>query len=104
MGDADAKLRWARAAGAVAGFTWLPVQHVEFTARSGIPHYRLPFGVDAALYGRHEKELVAGTAQQPYDIGFTGASNHKYPLREACSTSSARSTSNRTSARGSRRR
>ena len=83
VGDADAKLRWARAAGAVAGFTWLPVQHVEFTARSGIPHYRLPFGVDAALYGRHEKELVAGTAQQPYDIGFTGASNHKYPLREA---------------------
>ena len=83
VGDADAKLKWARAAGAVAGFTWLPTQHVAFSARSGIPHYRLPFGVDAALYGRHEKELIAGTAAQPFDVGFTGASNYKYPLREA---------------------
>ena len=83
VGDAGAKLRWARAAGAVAGFTWLPTQHVEFTRSSGIPHYRLPFGVDAALYGRHEKELIAGTMAQQYDIGFTGASNSKYPLREA---------------------
>lgn len=83
VGDADAKLRWARAAGAVAGFTWLPTQHTDFTARSGIPHYRLPFGVDAALYGRHEKELLAGTAKQEFDVGFTGASNYKYPLREA---------------------
>jgi len=83
VGNAEAKLRWARAAGAVVGFTWLPTQHIEFTLRSGIPHYRLPFGVNVELYGRHEKELLAGTAVQPFDVGFTGASNYKYPLREA---------------------
>jgi hypothetical protein len=82
VGDSDAKLRWARAAGASVGFTWLPTQHVDFTARSGIPHHKLPFGVNAALYGRHAGSLQEGV-KQPYDIGFTGASSHKYPLRES---------------------
>ena len=81
VGDASAKLRWARAAGATVGFTWLKLAD-NFTQESGVPHYRLPFGVDAALYGKHAGTLDAG-APQPFDVGFTGASNHKYPLREA---------------------
>ena len=81
VGDASAKLRWARAAGATVGFTWLKLAD-NFTQESGVPHYRLPFGVDAALYGKYAGTLDAG-APQPFDVGFTGASNHKYPLREA---------------------
>ncbi|KOO33133.1 hypothetical protein Ctob_007209 [Chrysochromulina tobinii] len=81
VGDASAKLRWARAAGAIVGFTWLKLAD-NFTQESGVPHYRLPFGVDAALYGKHAGTLDAG-APQRFDVGFTGASNHKYPLREA---------------------
>ena len=42
----------------------------------------MPFGVDAALYGRHGNQLDTGL-DQPIDIGFTGASNYKYPMREA---------------------
>jgi hypothetical protein len=84
VGDASAKLRWARAAGAVVGFTWLPTQHVEFTSLSGIPHHRLPFGVDTALYGKHAAERAqGGPATYMFDVGFTGASSHKYPLRQA---------------------
>ena len=52
VGDASAKLRWAREAGAIVGFTWLSLDR-DFSERSGVPHYRLPFGVDAVLYGRH---------------------------------------------------
>lgn len=81
VGDASAKLRWARDAGAIVGFTWLKLAD-NFTQQSGVPHYRLPFGVDAALYGRHAGTLESGPGQ-PVDVGFTGASNHKYPLREA---------------------
>lgn len=84
VGDASAKLRWARAAGAVVGFTWLPTQHVEFSTLSGIPHHRLPFGVDIALYGRHAEERKAGGINSyEYVIGFTGASSIKYPLRQS---------------------
>ena len=84
VGDADAKLQWARAAGAIAGFTWLPTQHIDFTSRSGIPHFRLPFGVDVDLYGRHREAFTtAAPGTQRFDIGFTGASSHKYPLRES---------------------
>lgn len=80
VGDPAAKLRWARAAGAMVGFTWL-TRHHEFTRRSGVPHHWLPFGVDAAMYGRYAGQL--GRDAQPIDIGFTGASSHKYPLRDA---------------------
>ncbi len=80
VGNAAAKLRWARAAGAAAAFTWLTRAH-DFTRSSGVPHHWLPFGVDVALYGRHAGEF--GPEHQPYDVGFTGASNHKYPLRES---------------------
>ena len=83
VGDASAKLQWARAAGASVGFTWLPTQHIEFSSLSGIPHHRLPFGVDAALYGKHAAELDTRPTPYEYDIGFTGASSNKYPLREA---------------------
>lgn len=84
VGDVQAKLNWARAAGASVAFTWLPTQHRDFTARSGILHHRLPFGVDEKLYGRHAASLQQADAPpQEFDIGFTGASSHKYPLREA---------------------
>ena len=91
VGDASSKLRWAREAGAVVGFTWLALDH-DFTQRSGVAHYRLPFGVDVALYGRHAATVPSAppvatrsplALVQPIDVGFTGASNHKYPLREA---------------------
>ena len=81
VGDTGSKLQWARDAGAVVGFTWLALAR-EFTERSGIPHYRMPFAVDAALYGQYAASLDSGLVQN-IDIGFTGASNHKYPLREA---------------------
>jgi hypothetical protein len=84
VGDTQAKLRWTRATGAIASFTWLgSALRTQFERGSGVPTYRLPFGVDAALYGRHAAVLGSGPSAQPYDIGFTGASNHKYPLREA---------------------
>lgn len=83
VGDASAKLRWARAAGAVAGFTWLPTQHVEFTRLSGIPHHRMPFGVNANLYGKFANDASPHLRSYDFDIGFTGASSHKYPMREA---------------------
>lgn len=79
VGDAKAKLKWAQETGAVAAFTWL-TQHREFTKQSGVPHFWMPFGVDVALYGRRAEDEAVN---QPYDIGFTGASNGKYPLREA---------------------
>ena len=81
VGDSVAKLRWTHDVGAVVGFTWLNLAS-NFTAASSVPHYRLPFGVDISLYGRHADNL-ARMDTQPIDIGFTGASNHKYPLRES---------------------
>jgi hypothetical protein len=80
VGDARVKLRWVRAAGAAVAFTWL-TRAPEFTELSEVPHLWLPFGVDAALYGRHAGAL--GAPHQPFDVGFTGASNSKYPLRQA---------------------
>ena len=85
VGDLSAKLRWVRASGTVAAFTWLSSRHLEFTNRSGIPHHFLPFGVDAVQYARHAATL--GGAKQPFDVGFTGASgSDKYPLRQALIT------------------
>ena len=47
MGSLDAKLAWAKAAGAVGAFTWIhPGRSREFTRRSGVPHHWLPFGVE----------------------------------------------------------
>lgn len=80
VGDAKAKLMWARELGAAAAFTWL-TRHREFTTLSGVPHYWMPFGVDSNLYGAHAGQF--GSEAQPYDIGFTGASSVKYPLRDA---------------------
>ena len=74
------KLRWAKNLGAVAALTWL-TQHRDFTTRSGVPHHWMPFGVDAAMYGRHAGTF--GDAAQPFAVGFTGAVSSKYPLREA---------------------
>lgn len=79
-GQVAAKLDWARAIGAVAAFTFL-TRHHEFSNRSGVPHYWMPFGVDTRLYGQHAGEF--GPAAQPFDVGFTGASGSKYPMREA---------------------
>ena len=80
VGDAAVKLRWAKNIGAVAALTWL-TQHRDFTSRSGVPHHWMPFGVDAAMYGRHAGTF--GDAAQPFAVGFTGAVSSKYPLREA---------------------
>ena len=80
VGDAAVKLRWAKNLGAVAALTWL-TQHRDFTTRSGVPHHWMPFGVDAAMYGRHAGAF--GDAAQPFAVGFTGAVSSKYPLREA---------------------
>lgn len=80
VGDADAKLQWAQSTAATVAFTWL-TQHRDFTRRSGVPHYWLPFGVDVSLYSQNSGTF--GPAAQPYVVGFTGASSHKYPLRDA---------------------
>mmetsp|Transcript_19642 Transcript_19642/g.59524 ORF Transcript_19642/g.59524 Transcript_19642/m.59524 type:complete len:498 (-) Transcript_19642:57-1550(-) len=76
-GQVNAKLQWARTIGAVAAFTFLTRYH-EFTAKSGVPHYWMPFGVNTGLFGKHAGNFDA----QRFDIGFTGASNSKYPMRE----------------------
>lgn len=81
VGDLPSKLRWAHTSGAVAAFTWLAKYRV-FTRASGVPHHWLPFGVDPAKFSRHAGSL--GIAEQPFDVGFTGASGvDKYPLRRA---------------------
>ena len=80
VGDPSAKLKWAQETGAVAAFTWL-THYRTFTQQSGVPHFWLPFGVDVELYGRRAGRF--GPGEQPFDVGFTGASNVKYPLREA---------------------
>ena len=76
-GDLAQKLRWAGAAGVAAAFTWIGTRHIEFTERSGVPHHWLPFGVDARLYGQFE----ALAQPQPFDVGFSGAADRKYPMR-----------------------
>jgi hypothetical protein len=77
VGNASAKVAWARSTGAAAAFTWLTMHH-EFTRQSGVPHHFLPFGVDMSTFGAHAGEFNA----QRFDVGFTGASGHdKYPLR-----------------------
>ena len=79
VGNATAKLAWARAAGATAAFTWL-TRHREFTRLSGVPHHWLPFGVDMGIFGANAGKF--GAEAQPFDVGFTGASGKdKYPLR-----------------------
>jgi len=78
-GEVQAKLDWARITGAVAAFTFL-TRSREFSNRSGVPHYWMPFGVDTTLYGKFAGRF--GPEAQPFDVGFTGASSSKYPLRE----------------------
>ena len=80
VGDPTAKLKWAQETGAIAAFTWL-THHRRFTRLSGVPHFWLPFGIDIELYSRQAGRF--GPRAQPFDVGFTGASNVKYPLREA---------------------
>ena len=83
MGSLDAKLAWAKAAGAVGAFTWIhPGRSREFTRRSGVPHHWLPFAFDPAVFARHASK--AARVPQPIDVGFTGASGlDKYPQRAA---------------------
>ena len=76
-GELEAKIEWTRAVGAAAAFTWL-TRHEEFTRRSGVRHYRLPFAADAAMYGR----FSGNYSGQEWDVGFTGSSNKKYSLRQ----------------------
>ena len=80
VGTPTLKLKWVHDTGAIAAFTWL-TEHREFTRRSGVPHHWMPFGVDQQLYGRFAGKL--GPSVQPFDVGFTGASSKKYPLRQA---------------------
>ncbi len=80
VGTPTLKLKWVQDTGAIAAFTWL-TQHQQFTRQSGVPHHWMPFGVDHQLYGRYAGQV--GPLVQPYDIGFTGASSKKYPLRQA---------------------
>ena len=83
VGSVDAKLEWARAAGAAGAFTWIhPGKSREFTRRSGVPHHWLPFAQDPSVFSRHAGSAAA--ASQPIDVGFTGASGlDKYPDRAA---------------------
>ena len=83
MGSLDAKLAWAKAAGAVGAFTWIhPGRSRDFTRRSGVPHHWLPFAFDPAVFARHASK--AERLPQPIDVGFTGASGlDKYPQRAA---------------------
>ena len=83
MGSLDAKLAWAKAAGAVGAFTWIhPGRSRDFTRRSGVAHHWLPFAFDPAVFARHATK--AARVPQPIDVGFTGASGlDKYPQRAA---------------------
>tara|TARA_B100000795_G_C22765564_1_gene425554 strand:+ start:658 stop:1104 length:447 start_codon:yes stop_codon:yes gene_type:complete len=83
VGSLDAKLAWAKAAGAVGAFTWIhPGRSRDFTRRSGVPHHWLPFAFDPAVFARHASK--AEKVPQPIDVGFTGASGlDKYPQRAA---------------------
>eukprot|EP00908_Phaeocystis_cordata_P017075 Transcript_2841.p1 GENE.Transcript_2841~~Transcript_2841.p1 ORF type:complete len:483 (+),score=23.40 Transcript_2841:84-1532(+) len=76
-GNLEAKLEWTRAVGAAAAFTWL-TRHEEFTQRSGVRHYRLPFAADAAMYGK----FAGNYSSQEWDVGFTGSSSKKYAFRQ----------------------
>ena len=77
-GSLETKLSWSRSVGATAGFTWIGAQRAaDFTTRAGVPHHWLPFGVNAEQYG-----IFSGNfSDQPFDVGFTGSSGPKYPLR-----------------------
>ena len=83
VGSLDAKLAWAKAAGAVGAFTWIhPGRSRDFTRRSGVAHHWLPFAFDPAVFARHATK--AARVPQPIDVGFTGASGlDKYPQRAA---------------------
>jgi hypothetical protein len=78
-GDLQSKLRWASALGAAAAFTWIGSRAAaNFSEQSGVTHHFLPFGVDERLYGA----FAGNFSHQPFDIGFTGSSGPKYPLRQ----------------------
>ena len=76
-GSLEAKLQWTRNIGATAAFTWL-TRNEEFSQRSSVPHYRLPFAADAALYGRY----AGNFSGQAWDVGFTGSLTQKYAFRQ----------------------
>lgn len=80
-GNLDAKLQWTRAVGAAAAFTWL-TRNEEFSQRSSVPHYRLPFAADAAMYGR----FAGNFSGQAWDVGFTGSLTKKYAFRQTVLT------------------
>ena len=80
-GDFAEKMKWTRALGAAVGFTWLRTRHAECTATSGVPFYWRPFGVDAKTYGAYAVSPPLKPLPQPYDVGFSGAANAKYPVR-----------------------
>lgn len=80
VGKLEGKLRWAKAVGAAAAFTWLSTRHLEFTKRSGVAHHFMPFAADTRLFGKYADEY-RGEGKQPFDVGFTGAADRKYPVR-----------------------
>ena len=80
-GNLEAKLQWTRAVGAAAAFTWL-TRNEEFSQRSSVPHYRLPFAADAAMYGR----FAGNFSGQAWDVGFTGSLTKKYAFRQTVLT------------------
>ena len=80
-GNLEAKLQWTRDVGAAAAFTWL-TRNEEFSQRSSVPHYRLPFAADAAMYGRFAGNFTG----QAWDVGFTGSLTKKYAFRQTVLT------------------
>lgn len=79
VGSRSAKMAWARQLGVAVAFSWVRRDVAKFTNESSIPHRFLSFGVDAERYGAHADEHLEYT----HDVGFTGASGPKYPLRES---------------------
>ena len=61
-GNLEAKLQWTRGVGAAAAFTWL-TRNEEFSQRSSVPHYRLPFAADACRNDAYRRS-IAGLAAQ----------------------------------------